>query len=232
VSVVRVFSAGAAKAVVRALSVDFEAETGARIDATFDAAGAIQRAFEQDRDGDIVILPEAMLDALAGRGLVDRSTIAALGVVATGVAVRGGDVSPRIDDADALREALVAAVALYCPDIERSTAGRHFMRVLTALGIDAASRPKLHAYANGAAAMATLAHEGAPGALGCTQVTEILYTPGVDLVAPLPAPFELSTRYVVAVASRAPTPALARTFAARVTGEVTASFRRAGGFDA
>jgi molybdate transport system substrate-binding protein len=230
VNVLRLLSAGAAKGVVRALAADFEAGTGTRIDATFDAAGAIRTAFEQDRDVDVVILPDAMLDALAGRGLVDASSIGVIGVVATGVAVRGGDRSPRVGDAGALREALVAAPALYCPDIDRSTAGRHFMHVLGMLGIDASSRSKLRAYANGAAAMAALAREGPPGALGCTQVTEILYTPGVELVAPLPTPFELATRYVLAVASHARSPELARAFGARLTGEATATLRRDGGF--
>jgi hypothetical protein len=34
-------------------------------------------------------------------------------------------------------------------------------------------------------------------------VTEILYTPGVELVAPLPPRFELATVYTVAVSARA-----------------------------
>ena len=231
-NVLRVLSAGAAKAVVRALAAEFETEGRARIEATFDAAGAIEDAFEQDRDVDLVILPAAMLDALAHRDLVARPSIAAIGTVATGVAVRAGDATPRIDGADALRNALVAASALYCPDIERSTAGRHFVRVLGLLGIDAASRPKLRAYANGAQAMAALAREGPAHAIGCTQVTEIRYTPGVALVAPLPAPFELATRYALGIASQPRAPALARAFAARLTGFTTAALRRDGGFDA
>ena len=47
--------------------------------------------------------------------------------------------------------------------------------------------------------MRALADTTGPGAVGCTQVTEILYTPGVDLVGPLPAEFTLATMYSVAV---------------------------------
>ena len=229
-TVLRIVSAGAAKELVRAVAGDFEARTGVRIDATFDAAGAIRSAFETRPETDLVILPDAMLDALASAGRVDRASIVALGNVATGVAVRDGDDAPRVDDADALRDALFAAPALYCPDVERSTAGRHFMHVLRTLAIEDQARPKLRAYANGATAMAALAREGPHGALGCTQATEILYTPGVRLVAPLPSPFALSTRYALAVSSRATSPDSARTFAARLTSPENAALRRRGGF--
>ena len=37
------------------------------------------------------------------------------------------------------------------------------------------------------------------GALGCTQVTEILYTPGLTLAGPLPEPFGLATAYAAGV---------------------------------
>ncbi|HET9748017.1 MAG TPA: substrate-binding domain-containing protein [Casimicrobiaceae bacterium] len=230
-TVVRVLSAGAAKQLVRAIAGEFETRSGARVDATFDAAGAIRSAFEASPDSDLVILPDAMLDALASAGRVERASIAALGNVSTGVAVRDGDVAPQVDDADALRHALGAASALYCPDIERSTAGRHFLKVLQALGIAEDARPKLRAYANGATAMAALAREGPSGALGCTQATEILYTPGVTLVAPLPPPFALSTRYALAVSTRATSPDIARIFAAQLTSPENAALRRRGGFE-
>lgn len=220
--VLRVLSAGAAKGLVDAQARPFEADTGTCIDATFGAAGVIAGRFEAE-GADLVVLPEEMLEALAKRGLVEGSTIATIVIVATGVAIRDGDDAPRIDDADALRAAFAAAAALYCPDVERSTAGRHFIRVLRALAIEEISRPKLCAYPNGATAMAALAREGSRGALGCTQVTEILYTPGVTLVGPLPAPFELSTRYALAIAARSRVPEAARAFAARLTSSPTAA---------
>ena len=51
--------------------------------------------------------------------------------------------------------------------------------------------------------MRELAQRASPGGLGCTQVSEILYTEGVELVGPLPARFELSTVYSGAVATHA-----------------------------
>jgi molybdate transport system substrate-binding protein len=79
---------------------------------------------------------------------------------------------------------------------------------------------------------APLARSHATAALGCTQISEILYTPGVALVAPLPAAFELATVYAVAVGRDAGTGMLARQFAAALAGPASAELRRAGGFDA
>ena len=225
----RVLSAGAAKAVVQAVAAT--ASDGGDVNATFDAAGAIRAAFLARPQSEIVILPEAMLDALASEALIDPASIAPLGSVPTGVAVPTGAPRPPIGDADALRAALLGASALYCPDVERATAGLHFVRVLASLGIDARVRGKLHAYANGAAAMAAMANADAPpGSLGCTQVTEILYTPGVTLVGVLPSPYELATTYAVGVSAAAADADRARRFAARLAGPATRALREKAGF--
>ena len=72
-------------------------------------------------------------------------------------------------------------------------------------------------------------------AIGCTQVTEINYTEGVQLVAPLPVEFELATVYAAAVTARTmrdTTQAnLAAQFIALLTSDGAASLRAAGGFE-
>ena len=49
--------------------------------------------------------------------------------------------------------------------------------------------------------------------IGCTQVTEILSTPGVTLVGPLPKQFELATVYTAGVCTGAAQPELAQRLA-------------------
>jgi len=225
-----VLSAGAAKGIVQALAGPFEAERDITIEAAFDSAGAIAHGVTAGAPCDLVILPAAMLDTLAAQGLVDDESVTALGRVPTGIAVASGEPLPDVHDAHALRAALVDAPALYCPDTMRSTAGIHFAGVLRSLGIDESTQPRLHAYPNGAKAMAALAAERPAGAIGCTQITEILYTHGVVLVAPLPPPFELTTIYAVAVSTRVDSSADARAFAERLTGTQSHTLRRAGGF--
>src|SRR5690242_18390332 len=208
----RILSAGAAKGVVQALAGPFETASGARIEATFDSAGAISNAVTGGAGCDLVILPAAMLDTLAAQALVDGESIAALGRVPTGIAIAAGDPPPDVHDAEALKAALTAASALYCPDTLRSTAGIHFTGVLRTLGLYDESQAKLRTYANGAQAMAALVQAGPQRAVGCTQITEILYTPGVVLVA------------------NSGVSRTARAFAARLTAASTQPLRRAGGF--
>jgi molybdate transport system substrate-binding protein len=227
----RILSAGAAKAVVLALAQPFRATAGVEIVGTFDAAGTIRAQFLANACCDVLILPEAMQHALAGERLVDATSIASLGHVPTGIAVPHGQPAPPIADADALRASLLQASAVYCPDTERATAGIHFMNMLRAMGIDARVASKVRAYANGAQAMVAMA--SAPdgrGAVGCTQATEILYTTGVALVGPLPAPFELSTSYAVAVAAASLRAVPARQFCSLVCGPSTRALREASGF--
>lgn len=228
-----VLAAGAARAVVRSLAVAFERETGAALAATFDAAGAIRERFLGGASCDVVILPAPMLGSLAVQGAVERDSIAPLGSAATGIAVPAGEAVPSIADAGALRNVLSAASALYCPDLERATAGIHFAAVLRRLEIYERVRQRLRAWPNGATAMAELARaepRGRSGAVGCTQIPEILYTTGVALAGPLPAEFALTTLYAAAVTRNARDAGLARGFVAALTGAAAVGTRSAGGF--
>lgn len=222
-----VLSAGAAKAVVLALE---EALRETAIAGTFDAAGAIRARFLAGDACDVLVLPAAMLEALAAKRQVEPASMAALGRVPTGIAVVRGVPAPPIATAAALGESLERASALYCPDTVRATAGIHFVHMLREMEIHARVASRIRAYANGAEAMAALAATRDPAAIGCTQVTEILYTPGVALAGPLPAPFDLSTTYAVAVAAAGADRSAARDFAARLAGEGTRALREASGF--
>lgn len=224
-------SAGAAQGLVRAIEAGFGADTGSTLAARFGAVGAMLELFKSDDACDVIVLTAAMIDALGAAGEVRAGTRAALGRVRTGIAVREGDAAPDVTTPDALRAALLAADAIYLPDPVKSTAGIHFAKVLRELGIHAAVEGRLRAFPNGATAMRELAAATTARPIGCTQHTEILYTPGVRLVAPLPNAFELATTYVAAVTARAADPALAARFVDALAGPASKALRDAGGFE-
>jgi len=226
-----VLSAGACKGLLQALAEQFAAETGADLDAQFGAVGAMRAELESGVPCDVVILTAAMIAELAEEGVVLGESIVPLGSVPTGIAVRDGDDPPAVDSEAALKQALLAASALYVPDTSRSTAGLHVAHMLRELGIAEAVSARLFEYPNGAAAMRALAESDDAGAIGCTQVTEIKYTQGVRLVAPLPAAFALSTVYAMAVCREAPEPELARALSDLLTSRVAEDLRRDGGFE-
>ena len=223
-------SGGAAHGLVMALSPQFKAETGADIEGTFSAVGAMRDKFVAGADADLLILTSAIIGELAKSGHVIPGSAADIGTVATGVAVRSGDPAPAIGDADALRAALRGADAIYFPDPKLATAGIFFAKLLERLGIAEEVAPRLRPHPNGAAAMAALAaHEGGRP-IGCTQVTEILNTKGVTLVGNLPQGFGLATIYTLGIASKARLPELARKLAALLTGDASRDLRRKLGF--
>ena len=227
----KLLCAGAVKGLVEALRERFRITSGATIEGRFGAVGAMREALLGGAPCDVMIVTETMLAELRDHGAVAARPLAPIGEVRTGVAARHGEAVPRIDSVDALKTALLAAPMLYLPDTLHSTAGKHVAAVLARLGIAAETAARLSVHPNGATAMRALAESGAPGALGATQVTEILYTPGLTLAGPLPEPFELATVYAAGIARGASEPALAAAFIALLAGDGAAAERRAGGFE-
>jgi molybdate transport system substrate-binding protein len=229
--VVRFLCAGAAQGLVKALEGPFAAQTGARLEGRFGAVGAMKEALVAGAPCDVMIVTAAMIEALAEAGRLDGASNAPLGRVSTGIAVRAGAAVPAVDTSDGLRAALLAADRIYFPDPERATAGIHFAAVLRALGLHDRLAARFATFPNGATAMRELADSAAASPIGCTQVTEINYTVGVQLAGPLPREFELATVYSAAVAMQATERALAACFIAELTGVGSVALRRAGGFE-
>ena len=224
------FSGGAAKGLVDAMLPAFTASTGCVLRATFSAVGAMQQKLLAGEPCDLAILTNALIDALARDGHVVPDTVAALGAVPTGVAVRKGDARPDVEDGDALRRSLLAASGIYVPDTERSTAGIHVMKVLRLLGIDAAVASRMRVHPNGATAMRELSRTNEPRPIGITQLSEIIATPAVDLAGLLPQGFELATVYAGAVCTHAQEPKLARRLVHLLASSDAAAARAAAGF--
>ena len=223
-------SAGAAKGLVQALQPAFERAAGCRLAAEFGAVGAMKERLLGGAPCDVLILTEAMLAALARDGIVDAATLRPLGRVYTGIAVPAKAALPRIDTPETLRAAITRATAIYFPDPQRATAGIHFAGVLDRLGIRDAVAPHLMPYPNGANAMRALADAGDAKAIGCTQVTEILYTPGVVLAGVLPREFELATVYSVAVCTHAASRERGLRLVESIAGDAARALREQGGF--
>ena len=225
-----VLSGGAAQGVVAALSGEFQATTGYAIDGTFGAVGAMKEKLLGGAPADVLILTRALIDELADAGHVEAGTRADLGQVRTGVAVRAGDPTPDVRSPAALRTTLRGAGAIFFPDPQRATAGIHFARVLETLGIAAEVAGRLSTHPNGATAMRALAKATGERPIGVTQITEILGTPGVALVAPLPREFELATVYTAAVCTRAAAPEAAHRLVALLAAEGRRPLREQAGF--
>lgn len=224
----RILSAGAALGVVNALAASFRDETGCTLESTFGAVGAIAEKLHAGEAADLIILTRPMIDKLAREGRIRADSVADIGAVPTGVAVRDADSSPDVSSAESLGAALLAAQGIYFPDPLKATAGIHFSGVIDKLGIRARVADRLRTWPNGATAMRELAQARGERLIGVTQVTEIKYTDGVRLVGLLPKAFELSTMYSIGAVTGAPIEAMR--FVEKITDSESRDLRSRAGF--
>jgi molybdate transport system substrate-binding protein len=225
-----ILSGGAAQGLVAQLQPAFESQHGCRIEGTFGAVGLMKDKLLGGAPCDLLILSEALIRDLVGQGRAEGTSMRAVGLVKTGVALKNGRPEVALKSESDLKALLQFAPAIYFPDPNKATAGIHFLKVLQALGL--ADQPeKLRTYPNGAAAMAALAQAAEPDAVGCTQVTEILFTKGVQLTGLLPAPHELTTTYMAAVTATAKEPELARALMDALTAASAEQVRQECGFE-
>lgn len=205
-SSLNILSGGAAQGLVATLAADFKARTGFTIAGEFGAVGMMADKLRQGPPADLIILTAALVATLTREKLVVPSSIADVGKVETALAVRNGDPKVPVGNASDLRAAFLAADAIFVPDTKASTAGIHVAKVLQQLGITDAVAARLKIYPNGATAMRQLAASDAARPIGCTQSTEIISTPGVELSGSLPPGCDLATTYTAAITTTAENP--------------------------
>ncbi|MBA2965312.1 MULTISPECIES: molybdate ABC transporter substrate-binding protein [Ramlibacter] len=227
---VQVLSGGAAHGLVRALQQPLAAR-GLAIEGSFGAVGTMRDQLLAGAACDLLILSDALITDLERQGLVQAGSARPLGRVRTGVAVQAGAVHPAVTTGPDLAAVFAGATALYVPHTVQSTAGQHVLKVLRALGLEQQLAGRLREFPNGATAMRELATGREPGAIGCTQMTEILDTPGVEWVGGLPRAFELATVYTAAVCTRAVDPQASAACIELLAAADTEPARRAAGFD-
>ena len=223
-------SGGAAQGLVSRLQPEFERQHDCRLQGSFGAVGLMREKLIAGDPCDLLILSDALIQGLVKDGRADAGTVRPVGGVQTGLALKEGRSASEIRTPDDLKALLQGASAIYYPDPAKATAGIHFHKVLQALGLADDAR-KLRTFPNGATAMAALAQAPEADAVGCTQVTEILITPGVRLSGLLPPPHELTTTYTAAVAKDASEPELARALIAALTAADAAPVRKECGFE-
>ena len=228
--VVRLLSGGAATGLVARLAERFAADTGQEIEGDFGAVGGMRDRVVSGEQIDLVILTRAIVEQLADQGFVEAESVTDIGQVVTGVAVLEGTTAPDVSSPDALGAALGNATALYVPDTLQATAGIHVAKVVDALGLKEQLEGRIHEFPNGQTAMAEMARSGDARALGSTQITEILNTPGVVYGGPLPDPHGLSTMYTAAVSTAAAQPRDARKLIELLALKENASIRESVGF--
>lgn len=197
---IRVWTARAIATVLAEIGPEFERTTGNRLHVTSDLASAFARRLAAGEPVDVLISGSASMDQWIkdGRILAEtRTNIARSGI---GVQVREGAAKPDIHSVEAFKQALLAAKSIAYLKIG---SGIHMDKVIERLGIGEAikakvTRPDLDV-------VSEMVARGEVD-LGIVVITQILTTPGVALVGPLPAELQSHVMFTAGISANSKAP--------------------------
>ena len=193
---VRLLSAAAMQSVFKQISGDFQRTSGHRLVISYATMGAITQRILDGESADLVIGSGQSISRL-----IKESRIEAVQFVCkTGVGLVAEPGTPKlpITSVEDFRRALIAAkVIVYADPAGGGAAGIHVASVIEKLALTEQLKPKTKFGAGGDVTEVTLAQ--GHGALGITQISEIVGKSGADYVGPLPDELQNYTDVVAAI---------------------------------
>lgn len=178
-------------------------------------------------DFDVAIFATPQIEALNKDGKTVAATTADLARTSIGVAVKSGAPKPDIKDEEAFKRTLLAAKSITYT--KESQTGVYLSRRLESLGVMEAIKDKLILQPGGA--MTTPAVARGEAELAIVLVSDIVSTPGVDLVGPLPASLQNYVMQTAAVGAASKQQAAAAALIKYLTSPAAAAVFKAKGFD-
>jgi molybdate transport system substrate-binding protein len=194
----RVLSTMAVQPAVEALLPRFIAETGVRPDIEWNTAPAFVKRLQAGETADLLILNRAGIDTMTRDGRILPGSEVTLASSPASIAVKAGAPKPDISTAEALKRSLLAARAIsYSNPAAGGASGIHFAKVIEQMGIADAVNAK-NRFPPPAGLCAQFLPTGEVE-LAIQQTPELLQVAGIDIVGPLPVPFELVTVFVAGI---------------------------------
>lgn len=223
---IKVWTARAIATVLAEVGPDFERQTGHTLSIASDLSTAFVRRANAGESFDVVITGSVPLTGLANEGKIIPDTRTHIARSGIGVAVRAGARKPDISSVEAFKRALLNAKSIaYLKDVG---SGIHVGRVLERLGIAEAIKGKVIRPESDI--VSELVAKGEVE-LGIVVITQILTTPGVDLVGSLPPGLQSYVAFEAGVSANSKQPGAARALIGFLTGPVAASVITAQGME-
>jgi len=212
---IKVWTARAIATVLAEVGPEFERQTGHELSIASDLAPAFVRRADAGESFDVMITGSAPLAGLANQGKIIPGTRTPIARSGIGVEVRAGAPKPDISSVEAFKRTLLNAKSIaYLKDVG---SGIHVGRVLERLGIADAIKGKVIRPESDI--VSELVAKGEVE-LGIVVITQILTTPGVDLVGPLPPDLQSYVVFEAGVSANSKQPAAARALIRFLTGPV------------
>ena len=199
-----VWTARAIATVLADVGPNFERATGVKLIVTSDLPNGFARRADAREPFDVLISGSTVVDQWIKDGRLIASTRTAIARSGIGVEVRAGGRKPDISSVDAFKRALIEAKSIgYLP----TGSGIYLASLFERLGIAEAVRAK--ATRPESDIVSEMVANGELE-LGIVVITQIVTTPGVDLVGPLPADIQSYVTFTGAISRTSSVPDLAR----------------------
>ena len=208
---VRLLSAAAMQSVFKKIAGEFERASGHKLIISYGTIGAVAQRVQGGETADIVIGSSLSMPALVKDGKIDGASLVTVCTTGIGMVVPEPDAVPPLTSADDFVAAVTAAkVVVYADPVRGGAAGVHIGRVLQRLGIADKLKAQITLAAGGDVTEVTLAQGS--GALGMTQISEIVGKAGAAFVGPLPNGLQNYTVFVAGLPVGAGQPQGVRAF--------------------
>ncbi len=223
---IKVWTARAIATVLAEVRPQFERTTGHKLTISTDLSPAFVRRANGGEPFDILITGSAPLDGLIKDGKIiaeTRTNIARSGI---GVEVRTGAPKPDISSVEAFKRSLLDAKSIaYLKDVG---SGIYVARLLERLGIAEAIKSKVTRPESDI--VSALVAKGEVE-LGMVVITQILTTPGVELVGPLPPEIQSYVAFAAGISANPKAPEAARDLIKFLTGPIATPVIKAQGME-
>ena len=195
---IRLLSAASMQTVFRQLAGEFERSSGHRLIIRYSTMGAITDRIMGGEQADLVISSPQSISDLVEEARIDSRNWVRLARTGVGIVAPSGHPNSAIASVEDLKRALLAAKTIVYADPPRGgAAGIHIAGVIEKLGIAEQLKPKTRLAAGGDVTEVTLAQ--GEGALGLTQISEIVGKPGAEFLGPLPDEFQNYTGFIAGI---------------------------------
>ena len=198
----KVLSIPGLKPALDQLVPQFERDTGNKVAIRYEIYAGQKNEIEAG-DFDVAIFGKAQIETMTKQNKAVAGSSADIARTSIGVAVRTGAPKPNIGNEEAFKSTLLAAKSITYT--KESATGVYITRLLERLGLAEVIKDKLKLQPGGS--MTTPAVAKGEAELGIVLVSDILGTPGVDLVGPLPEALQNYVMQTAALGATAKQPA-------------------------
>src|SRR5688572_23850198 len=197
---ITVWTARAIATVLAEIGPQFERATGHKLTISTDLSSGFARRMEAGEPFDLLISSSSSFDAWIKDGKISAETRTNIARSGIGVGVRAGAPKPDISSVEAFKRALLDAKSIA---YLRVGSGVYLADLMERLGIAEAIKPKLTRPDSDI--VSELVAKGEVE-LGMVVMTQILTTPGVDLVGPLPSEIQSYVMFTAGVSANSKAP--------------------------